>query len=208
MPHSDEQTRATLLLRLRSEGPEREVAWQTFYTRYEPVIAGFARAMGTPAVVIPEIIQDVMSGFFAVQPRFAYDPSKGRFRGYLRTCVVNALRSRAKAAAARGATPLGEIDPADARIEPAWDAAWDRQRLSTAIEFVRAHYEDGLTFRAFEAVVVHGRAPSEVAQALGLSLDSVYQAKTRVLARLRIQLDVLGDDLDGPDNRQEATQAT
>jgi len=195
-----EQTRATLLMRLSAAGPEREVAWQAFYTRYEPIIAGFARAMGTPPGAIPEIIQDVLSGFFAVQPRFVYDPSKGRFRGYLRTCVVNALRSRAKAAAVRGATPLGEFDPADARVEQAWDLAWERQRLATAIEIVRTRYEDGVTFQAFEAVVVHGRTPAEVGAALGISIDSVYQAKTRVLARLRIQLDAMGDDLETGDD--------
>lgn len=197
MPNTGEQTRATLLMRLSAAGPEREVAWQAFYNRYEPVIAGFARAMGTPPAAIGEVIQDVLTGFFAVQPRFVYDPSKGRFRGYLRTCVVNALRSRAKGARAPG--PLGDIDPADARVEEAWDTAWERQRLATAIELVRARYEDGVTFQAFEAVVVHGRSTSEVAGALGLSIDSVYQAKTRVLARLRIQLDAMGDDLETSD---------
>jgi hypothetical protein len=72
----------------------------------------------------------------------------------------------------------------------------------------RARYDDGVTFQAFEAIVVHGRSPSEVAQALGLSLESVYQAKSRVLARLRIQLDAMGDDLDSPDARHDGVIAT
>jgi DNA-directed RNA polymerase specialized sigma24 family protein len=88
------QTRATLLLRLKSDGPSREVAWQEFLTLYAPIISRFARARGVPPDAIDELTQDIVAGFFAAQPRFTYDPAKGRFRAYLMACVSNAVRTR------------------------------------------------------------------------------------------------------------------
>ncbi|HUR53920.1 MAG TPA: hypothetical protein VMZ71_07300 [Gemmataceae bacterium] len=59
--------------------------------------------------------------------------------------------------------------------------------LHRALEFVRGGFEDA-TWQAFWQTAVDGRPPADVAGALGLGLASVYQAKSRVLRRLRGEL--------------------
>lgn len=188
------QTRATLLLRLKSDGPSREVAWQEFLTLYAPIISRFARARGVPPDAIDELTQDVVAGFFAAQPRFTYDPAKGRFRAYLMACVSNAVRTRVRhghgAPAALDPSQVGTTDQTD------WDAAWKSAALDTAIARLRQRYADNPTFQAFEAVVIRGQSPEIVAASLGLSRDSVYQAKARLLAKLRLELDAVERTLD------------
>jgi hypothetical protein len=71
------ETRESIFLRMKSTDPQpREMAWAEFRRRYAPAIAGFARRLGARAHDIDDIVQDVCVGFFAVSPRFVYDPSK------------------------------------------------------------------------------------------------------------------------------------
>lgn len=181
------ETRATLLVRLKADGDCREFAWAEFCTLYEPIIAGFARRSGMAGEQIADVVQHVLTGFFAVQPRFTYNPEQGRFRGYLKTCVVHEVRRvRQREAAARRREQ--ELSPGEEDVDAQWDGEWERQQLNLAMERVRAHYKGNATFEAFHAVVVLGREPEAVAAELGLSRDSVYQARTRVLARMRLEL--------------------
>lgn len=190
------QTRATLLLRLKSDGPSREVAWEEFCRLYSPIIARFARARGVQADHVDELVQDVVAGFFAAQPRFQYDPSKGRFREYLMACVSNAVRTRLRREQDRPHR-LAPDHGLEAGEAVDWDAAWRSAALEAAVCRLREHYGDNPTFQAFEAVVLRGQPADSVAQALGLSRESVYQAKSRLLAKLRVELDSVEHSLDG-----------
>ena len=59
-----------------------------------------------------------------------------------------------------------------------------RQALTIIQGEVKEH-----TFQAFWRSTVDGVAPDIVASDLGLTVDSVYQAKARILRRLRQLLD-------------------
>ena len=75
-----------LLLQLKSdETVNREMGWGIFVDRYGPIICGFARNAGLPSSEADDIMQTVLFNFFRVADQFEYDPSKGRFRGYLET---------------------------------------------------------------------------------------------------------------------------
>lgn len=189
-----EPTSATLMLRLKTDGDAREVAWAEFCERYEPIIASFARRQGLAASHIPDLVQQIVMGFFAAQPRFIYDPRKGRFRGYLKTCVaheVQRLRTTTLAAARRELVAAESEETQD----QAWDAEWESHQLRAAIEQVRTSYGGNATFEAFYRVFVLGQPVERVAADLGLSRDSVYQAKTRVLAKLQVELAVVAEQM-------------
>lgn len=180
-------TSATLMLRLKADGDVREVAWAEFCERYEPIIAGFARRQGLAPTQIPDLVQQIVTGFFAAQPKFSYDPRSGRFRGYLKACVaheVQRLRTTATASARRehAAALSGETE------DESWDAEWESHQLRAAMERVRSSYQGSSTFEAFHRVFVLSEPVERVAADLGLSRDSVYQAKVRVLAKLRLEL--------------------
>lgn len=187
-----EATKATLFLRLGEGHAERELAWAEFCRRYEPIIAGFARGRGARPHEIAEIVQQVVTGFFAAQPRFVYDPAKGRFRGYLKACVCNELarlrQQDARIDRSREVQESGEYDEN-------WDRIWERQCLELALEKVRRSCRDGNAMRAFEAVVLHGQQPALVAESLGMTRDAVYQAKSRILARLHVAMQEIDEEL-------------
>lgn len=187
--HESHATRASLLLRLKSEESAREMAWSEFEHRYAPMIAGFARKMGARPHDVGDLVQDVLLGFYAAQPRFSYDPSKGRFRGYLKTCTWRALRDRFGKSMQMNGRPLDAIDPADHAVEAAWNDVWETEKLQRAKEIVRERYvadaARAKTYRAFEMYVLQEQPAEQVAAELGLSVDSVHQARHRIIKALR-----------------------
>jgi RNA polymerase sigma factor (sigma-70 family) len=191
-------TSATLLLRLKPGAEARELAWEEFHKRYAPIIAGFARATGAPQHEIDDVVQDVIVGFYAASPTFDYDPARGRFRSFLKVCTVRALAKRlGKSARFRG-VPIDQVDPNNLEVDQAWDDVWEKELLRRAIVEVQKHYSGSeaqeRTYKAFDQYVLHERDADAVAQELGVSRDSVHQAKHRVSATLATVLNRLREE--------------
>jgi RNA polymerase sigma-70 factor, ECF subfamily len=180
-------TRPSIFVRLNgtNEGP-REIAWSDFRKRYAPIIAGFARNLGARPQEIDDVIQDVLMGFFAKSPTFVYDPAKGRFRGYLKVCTYRALRKRSSVAALKfKAMPLDQVDPDSLEFDQAWNDVWEQEQLRRALDETREHYRHANTFRAFEQYVILGKPADQVAELLGMHVNSVYRAKEQITEVLR-----------------------
>jgi RNA polymerase sigma-70 factor, ECF subfamily len=188
-------TRSTLLLRLRLDAPAREIAWREFYEYYGPLIGGFARKMGAASDVIEDVIQDVLLGFFSVSPEFTYDPSLGRFRGYLKTCTWRKLQKQLDANLQFGARRVCDLDLADLQVDAIWVDIWEREKLHRVVNMVREQYstrpDKMKTFQAFEMYVMLERPAEEIAAELGMSVDSVHQAKSRVTKALRQTMEAI-----------------
>src|SRR5688572_10212488 len=113
----DTRTNPSIFLRLnRTDTRARQIAWREFHDRYAPIISTFARKLGAPPQDLDDVVQDVLVGFYSTAPTFVYDPAKGRFRGYLKTCACHAMRKRAAAWGARdggapGQVSLDRVDP-------------------------------------------------------------------------------------------------
>ena len=179
-------TRASIFARLGSSGPgERELAWSEFRDRYAPIIAGFAAKCGASRQDIDDIIQDVLTNFLGASGEFVYDPTKGRFRGYLKTCTVRAaIRRAGKNVRFRG-IPLDEIPQAELAVEPIWNDIWEQQLVTEALRLVRESCQNSTAFRSFEQYVLLDRSAEIVANELGTSVNNVHQAKTRITKQLR-----------------------
>jgi RNA polymerase sigma-70 factor, ECF subfamily len=67
------------------------------------------------------------------------------------------------------------------------EAEYQSFLVNRALELMRSEFRED-TWRACWLLVVDERKASEVARELGLSLNSVYLAKSRVLSRLREEL--------------------
>ena len=185
------QTRGSLLLRL-GEGStvDRELSWQAFHDQYAPIIRGFARNAGCPDAMREDLVQEVMYGFFKAASRFEYDPSRGRFRGYLKTATVHALqRMRHKR---RGELQWNDeqfLEQAD-QVDNCWNREWLQQSLIRATREVRA--QSRLTAASWDAFELYGRrgVPLEAAaQQLGMTEAAVQKAKSRVAILVREELD-------------------
>ena len=186
--HTDDShlTRASIFARLGSTGAgERELAWSEFRSRYAPIIAGFATKCGARPQDIDDIIQDVLTNFLSASGEFVYDRSKGRFRGYLKTCAVRAaIRRAGKNVRFRG-IPLDEIPQAELAVEPIWDDEWEQQLMSRALLLIREECQNSVAFLAFEQYVLLDRSAEIVATELGIAVNTVHQAKTRITKQLR-----------------------
>lgn len=180
------RTRATLLERLAAASPvERELAWTEFHSRYSPVIAGFASRCGASRQDIEDIIQDVLTAFVGAQTEFAYDPARGRFRGYLKTLTVRAAIRRAGKNLRFQGVPLEDVFNVELTVEPLWNDVWEQELVARALLVMRNEYHDSPVFRAFEEYVLRDRAAEIVAAELGTSVNNVHQAKSRMTKLLR-----------------------
>jgi RNA polymerase sigma-70 factor (ECF subfamily) len=194
-PSDPHATRDTLLLRLRHDGPDREIAWREFHDCYAPLIGGFARRMGAACDVVDDVVQDVLLGFFSASPEFRYDPSLGRFRGYLKTCTWRKLRKRLEADRRIGARCVRDIETTDLEVEAVWADTWEREKIHRALDLLRNRYstrpDKVKTFRAFEMSAMLERPAEEIAGELGMSIDSVHQAKSRLTRALRETMEAI-----------------
>ncbi|MBY0460299.1 MAG: sigma-70 family RNA polymerase sigma factor, partial [Gemmataceae bacterium] len=125
--------------------------------------------------------------------RMDYDPKRGTFRGWLYTVtrnkIYNFLSSQKNRPRGTGDADAQErLDSTPAREEEGPDADWEKEyqrRLSArAMELVKGEFQPN-TWAAFWQTAVEGKAAAEVGAALKMSPGAVYVAKSRVLARLR-----------------------
>jgi RNA polymerase sigma-70 factor (ECF subfamily) len=188
--HNELRTRASMFDRLKTgDAVRRDLEWEQFRRRYAPVVAGFARNMGVRPQDVDDVIQDVFLSFFHVSPRFVYDPARGRFRGYLKTVTVHAIRARFGRAAKVNEVPLADVPDDAPAVQETWDRAWADQVMRRAVEAARLEYAaHPKTFEAFERYALRREPVADVARDLGMKPDGVYQAKHRVLETLRAKV--------------------
>lgn len=174
-------THVTLLERL-SAGEDR-AAWRDFCDRYGELIRGFARRAGASENDADDILQEVLLSLVRAMPSFRYDPTKGRFRGYLKTTVVRAIARRR--CQKPGEQALEEFDGAVVAPEQDehWESEWRQYHLRMAMRRVEAEFS-APDRAAFQRYAVEGAPAQATAESLGLSVDQVYQAKSRILRRL------------------------
>ena len=194
-------TRPSLLLRLRDPMDER--AWGEFVEIYGPLIHRLARRRGLQDADAADLVQEVFRAVAGAIERYDPDPAKGSFRGWLstiaRNLIVNLLDAQRRHPRGTGDSEvrrLLEEQPApDSRQSAVFDAEYRRRILDWAAERVRDEFSEA-TWQAFWKTGVEGQSAQEAARALGLSVGSVYQYKSRVVARLRREIERVESDAD------------
>ena len=185
-------TPASLLERLRN--PAEEQAWNRFVALYTPLLYHWARRMGLSTPDAADLVQEVFTTLIQKLPEFSYDPGK-RFRGWLWTLTLNKWREirRRRAVPVADATEVELSAVADADNVAGFEEAEYRQHLvSRALQLMQADFQPG-TWKACWEQVANGRAAAEVARELGMTVNAAHLAKSRVLRRLRQELDGLLD---------------
>jgi RNA polymerase sigma-70 factor (ECF subfamily) len=193
MPESP-GTRPSLLVRIRDPG-DRE-AWRQFVALYAPLIHGLCRRRGLQDTDAADLTQEVLRAVAAAAPALVYDPARGSFRGWLYTVTSRRIhdfrdsRSHRDRGSGDSATRrlLDEL-PAPEEADR-WEHDYQRHLFALAAEQVRDGFE-ATTWRAFWLLAVEGKSGEEAARSLGLSVGAVYVARSRVLARLKKQVQQL-----------------
>ena len=181
------ETNMDLLLQLKSdETVNREMGWGIFVDRYGPIICGFARNAGLPSGEADDIMQNVLFNFFKVADRFEYDPSKGRFRGYLKRITLNAIRQRYRKKQEKNLDTHGMNVAEDPRddLEAVFDREWAEHLLSEAMTEARPKFEPK-TWEAFELYGRRGMSADRAGERLEMTPEAVRHAKSRVMRAVR-----------------------
>jgi RNA polymerase sigma-70 factor (ECF subfamily) len=182
-------TPVSLLERLKA--PADEAAWRRFVDLYTPLLCQWGRRAGLSEEDLADLIQDVFATLVRVLPDFQYDCQRS-FRSWLKTVLMNRLRNQISAR--RATVVIGSLDEIAAPEfpEPLSDAEYRGLIVRQALRVMQDAFEPA-TWQAAKMCLVDGRSAREVAAETGLSINSVYLAKSRVLKRLRQELDGLLD---------------
>jgi len=184
-------TRITLLNRIRDAGDS--TSWAEFAQIYGPVVYGFARKRGLQDADAADVVQDVLRSVARNASKLDYNPKKGTFRGWLYTVTRNKVYNFLSAGKNRAKPIGGDSEDGDGLDQlpdrsPGQDADWEleyQRRLSSlAMDAVKKEFHAS-TWKAFWATAVDGRSATEIGRELGMTAGAVYVAKSRVLARLR-----------------------
>lgn len=198
VPSSGSSISSSLLQRVQSQDP---AAWQRLVTLYTPVVYQWCRRSELQADDAADVSQEV---FVAVARRvadFRRDRPQDSFRGWLWTITRNKIcdhfRRLADRPQPRGGTPFQDLlvqIPTHPPESPS--TAGQPGQLSgvarRASELVRAEFEDR-TWQAFWRTTVDRQPTAAVANELDMTKSAVLQAKSRVMRRLRRELEGLGE---------------
>jgi RNA polymerase sigma-70 factor (ECF subfamily) len=186
---AEARTGSTLLTLLRN--PADAQAWDAFVDRYTPLVAGWCRRWNLQSADVEDVTQEVLLKLALSIRKFAYDPAKGHFRGWLRRLTHNVWcdlqDSRRQAGKASG----------DPQIQRLLEEQEDRNGLAEALDrgFLMELYEEAQArvqlrvsracWQVFQLMVLEGWSGADVAAKLHMKIATVYTAKSRVQKMLQ-----------------------
>ena len=94
--------------------------------------------------------------------------------------ALNAIRKRVRSAEVARSVPDELLDEQAQTAESHWESRWGEQILTRALDEARRRFDEQ-TYEAFDLYARREVAAEEVATRLGISVNSVHQAKSRVM---------------------------
>jgi RNA polymerase sigma factor (sigma-70 family) len=179
-------TQPSLLLRLRDRGDAR--AWREFDRRYGELVIGYCRGCGLQLSDAEDVRQLVMSSLVTAMNGFDYQPSRGRFRDYLRRVVRSAVARQLTRHTGReialDTDVLERVSPAaDDASDDRWEQQWVRSHCRRALRELRRSFEPQ-SVDVFDRLLA-GESNDAIESALSMTPEAVRKAKQRVKDRLR-----------------------
>lgn len=191
---ASESTSQSLLVRVRARDPE---AWQRLVALYGPLVLRWAQAYLPTQADAEDVAQEVFRSVFLGIDRFRKERPADRFRSWLwsilRRRVVDHYRRNAGEARAAGGddATAALLNVRDVPVDdPEEEASFVSEVILRALELVRSEFEDR-TWQACWRTTVDGESAADVGAALGMSTGAVYIARSRVLKRLKSELEDL-----------------
>ncbi|MBC8353963.1 MAG: sigma-70 family RNA polymerase sigma factor [Planctomycetes bacterium] len=173
-------------------------AWDRFTKLYGPIVYRWCRQAGLQDNDAADVSQEVFRAVANGIGSFRREEPGSSFRGWLWTITRNKLRDYFQWLSSRPSA-VGGTD-ANQQLQSIPDSPPDEEHSSDsdltaglahrALELVRDEFETR-TWQAFLRVAIGGQNPAVVAEELGMKVGAVYTAKSRVLRRLREEIEGL-----------------
>lgn len=182
-------TNVILLERLRAFADAQ--AWQSLVDLYTPLIRHWLE-WHLASQDVDDLVQEVLAVLVRKLPAFQRQQRTGSFRRWLRNITTNCLHDfwraqRARPRLGRGADlgrVLEQLEDPHSDLSRRWDRQHDEHVARRLLKLVRPRLKLR-TWQAFERVVLEGAPSEQVARELGISINAVYIAKSRVFRLLR-----------------------
>jgi len=184
-------TSATLLQRLLNHGDV--AAWTRLTQLYAPLIRASLGRHLPQAADVDDLAQEVFTVVVEKLPEFRHSGQPGAFRAWLRGICVNRVRMFWRTRPATIPDPeaaLRQLEDPDSDLSRQWDREHDEFVFRQALELIEGEFKPA-TWQAFRRLALDNAEPEVVAAELGLTVNAVFIAKSRVLRRLREEFDGL-----------------
>jgi RNA polymerase sigma-70 factor (ECF subfamily) len=160
--------------------------WKQLLDVYGPLLSGWLGRAGVPPADRDDLIQEVLVVVVRQVAEFEHR-GPGAFRAWLRGILANHIRKFFRTRTATPAIDLDAVADPHSELGRRWDREHDEYLTARALRVLERDFAP-TTWQAFRRQVIDGQSPAEVAADLGLSLNAVLLAKSRVLKRLREEL--------------------
>jgi RNA polymerase sigma-70 factor (ECF subfamily) len=191
------ETSVSLLERLA--GAPTDDDWRRLVELYQPLLRAWMTRAGVPATDSDDLSQEVLLVVFREVGGFDRR-GPGAFRSWLCTILTHRVRDYFRARQYRPVAAggsdflrlLDELEQPGSALSRQWDREHDEHVAASLLRRVERDFAPA-TWQAFCRHVLQREPAAVVAGELGLSLNSVLLAKSRVLKRLRQELAGLVD---------------
>lgn len=198
----DWHTSSTILVGLRDF--QNRGAWLRLSDAFRAPIVRFARKLGLAEADAEEVAQETLAEFAAAYRQGRYDRERGRLSRWLFGIAWRQAQNRRRAQARQAARiPVIPGDPAacaelpdEATASHSWDEEWEQALLQHCLARITQEVEPA-TYQAFRLAIESDEPAQAIADKLGIPVKTVYNAKHRVLKRIR-ELRAEFEDADAP----------
>jgi RNA polymerase sigma-70 factor (ECF subfamily) len=168
-------------------------AWRQLVSQCKPLLYGWLRRQGIQHVDADDLVQETLATLALEAPAFQPNRHPSAFHCWLHKVLMNRLlnfrRSQQVRSICHADSELLDqladtIDDSRSDLTRRWDEEHARHIARQMMLRIETEFQPK-TWQAFLSLAMEGVDPKLVAAELGLSLDSVYAAKSRVLRRLR-----------------------
>lgn len=183
-------TSLSLLDRLRKA--ENSQTWDRLVAVYAPLLRAWLRKYEVQSSDADDLLQEVLMAVSKDLKSFEHNGRPGAFRSWLRSILANRLRNfwraRGRRPQARGDSDidrrLAQLEDPNSEMSRLWNRQHDRHVARQLLALAENQFAPE-TWKAFVRTAIDGHSPNVVAADLGISMNAVFIAKSRVLARLR-----------------------
>ncbi len=191
-------TRQSLLSRLRDWNDQE--SWKAFFDTYWRLIYEVARKSGLNDAEAQDVVQETVLSVARQMPRFQYDRSRGRFKGWLlqitRRRIADLVRKRMQPGAQTSQILPGQqiveqvADSGESSFELIWDEEWKRHVFETAAARVKQQVRPE-HYQLFDLYVVQKWPVRKITATMGVNAGQVYLAKHRISSLMKKEITAL-----------------
>ncbi|MCA9200620.1 MAG: sigma-70 family RNA polymerase sigma factor [Pirellulaceae bacterium] len=190
-PFNDASITANTSLLVRA-GNDEQAAWDRLVKLYAPLVYYWCRRSGLQPTDAENVGQEVFLAVARKLKEFEKEKSRGSFRNWIRLITKNKVTDHRRA---KTKLPTGEGgSEAHFMLRTLADPHLENRDLTSsdeisflygrAVALIRTEFSER-DWTVFYRVVVQGNRPNDVADELGVSVNSVYLAKSRITRRLK-----------------------